>query len=141
MGQSKDRQPPDNFISTEQGFADRKFDIALQYLLEHNVILGYVVIRRNSVIDREGIDRLVVLPSGLVAAIQIKAKNSRHNFQKELQRHLRIHPLIVCIFGIEKRHHTRYLARRIVRKINRMIRKTREIGFEQKPSKPTLTPP
>lgn len=123
-----------------QGFADRKFDEALQYLVNKGAIPGFMVIRRNSTIDREGIDRLVPLPGGLVAAIQIKPKH-RHHFKKELLHHLEIHPLVVCIFGIEKREPVRRLARRIIRKINKMIRKTSEIRISHEPQAQPKAPP
>ena len=125
-----------------QGFADRKFDEALRYLVDRGAIPDFIVIRRNSAIDGEGIDRLVPLPGGLMVAIQIKPKR-RHHFKKELLHHLKIHPLVVCIFGIEKRESIRRLARRVIRKINKMIRKTNEIRLNnelqvQPPSKAPL---
>ena len=128
MGKIKNILPAGE-LESEQGFADRKFDDALQYLVDKGAIPGFIVIRRNSIIDREGIDRLIPLPSGLTVAIQIKPKQFKHHFKKELLRHLKIHPLVVCIFGIEKRDSIRRLARRIIRKINRMIRKTSEINL------------
>lgn len=123
---------PEN-LDSGQGFADKQFDAALKYLADRRVIPGFIVIRRNTIIDREGIDRLIVLPSGLVVAAQIKPKRSRHGLRKEIKRHIKSHPLIFCIFGIEKRHSARHLARRIVKKINKMIRKTQELDFRFEP--------
>lgn len=140
----------DNILSAgesdpDQGFADRKFDQALQHLVNKGAIPGYLVIRRNSTIDNEGIDRLILLPGGLVAVAQIKPKHFKHRFKKELSHHLEIHPLILCIFGIEKRESIRRLSVRIIRKLNKMIRQTREIDFRTEPNQQTAvvtkTPP
>lgn len=138
MGKTDNILPAGEF-EPGQGFADRKFDQALQHLVDKGAIPGYLVIRRNSTIDGEGIDRLILLPGGLAAAAQIKSKH-KHRFKKEILRHLEIHPLVLCIFGVEKRESVRRLSIRIMRKLNKMIRQTKEIGFRIEPNPQTAIP-
>ena len=141
MGKSGNILPAGE-IDQQQGFADKKFDAALQQLVAKNVIPGFLIISRNSTIDKEGIDRLIILPGGLTVAVQIKPKHPRHHFNKKILRHLELYPLIVCIFGIERRESVRRLARRIIRKINKMIRKTQELSMGNAPSEAlALKPP
>ena len=128
-------------LNSEQGFADRKFDLALQYLTEQKVIPGFIVVRRNTNIDKAGIDRLIVLPGGLVVAAQIKPKYSSRDFRKKMVHHFELHPLIVCIFGIENQQSVQRLARRITSKINKLIRHTHEIGFGTIFSNQPVKPP
>lgn len=98
--------------------AEAQFEKALQLLAREGRIKGYIRAKRNGELDVQGID-FIVFPRGtsFVFAAQVKSKRKRNEFQSALEWHLKIHPLVPELFGIEPRHSPQHIAFRVMKRI------------------------
>lgn len=116
--------PEDETPEAEARFdAETRFEQALQLLTRDGKLKGYIHAKHNGDLDVQGIDFLI-FPRGtsLVFAAQVKTKKKHSAFRAALERHLKIHPLVQEVFGIEPRHQPDHIAFRVMKRIGKRIR-------------------
>lgn len=65
-------------------------------------ILFYVHSWQNGQMDREGIDFIIVLKSGLAAPVQATFKKSDEQIEEKRSRHFKLHPYVKLFLVVEK---------------------------------------
>lgn len=109
--------------------AAEKVRQACEILLKEKKILGFHFSRDNGELDSAGIDFLIYLHGGLIYFGQIKSRKSGGYFKKVVEEHHRKHPLVRDVYGITQRDQPWRIALRIRKKINKMIRRTKELQW------------
>ena len=108
--------------------AEILFKNALGELCKKNIISGFYYPRKGGEIDGLGIDFLIYLrSSGLVWCPQIKSGSSDKSSNRLRNRHLKKHPLIRDVFIIKRGEVIENIKRRIIRRINEAIQKTKSL--------------
>ena len=89
-------------MAKQENPAEDVVEKVLNKLKGEGVIAGFLRNRQSDRLDEEGIDFLIILPSGFALPLQVKTCNSndKRQYDGKLQEHKRKHPLIkflICV--------------------------------------------